>query len=78
MPTSLTPNSPVPVVAPRGEIDLATARDLGSQLQEAAGDPGVAAVLDLTEVTLLDSVALGVVASELAWDAVLAAVSRAG
>jgi anti-sigma B factor antagonist len=61
MPASITPNSPVPVVAPRGEIDLVTSRDLGSQLQEVAGAPGVAAVLDLSDVTFMDSTALGVV-----------------
>jgi anti-sigma B factor antagonist len=61
MTQTLTPDSPVPVVAPRGEIDLATSRDLGSQLGELAGEPGVAAILDLTEVTFMDSVGLGVV-----------------
>ena len=57
----LMPHSPVPVVAPRGDIDLATSRDLGSQLGEIAGEPGVALVLDLTDVTFMDSVGLGVV-----------------
>jgi anti-anti-sigma factor len=61
MPPSIVPNTPVPVVALRGELDLAATRELGSQLGEIAGDPGVAAVLDLTDVTFLDSVALGVI-----------------
>jgi anti-anti-sigma factor len=61
MPPSIVPNSPVPVVALRGELDLGKTRELGSQLGEIAGDPGVAAVLDLTDVTFLDSVALGVI-----------------
>jgi anti-sigma B factor antagonist len=62
MPTPALSNTPdVPVVAPRGEIDLATSRELGSQLGELAGEPGIAAVLDLSEVTFLDSVGLGVV-----------------
>ena len=61
MPPQIVPNTPVPVVAPRGEIDLAGSRELGSQLGEIAGEPGVAAVLDLSGVTFLDSVALGVI-----------------
>ena len=56
-----SPEPAVPVLAPQGEIDLATSRDLGSQLGELAGEPGVAAVLDLTDVTFMDSVGLGVV-----------------
>jgi anti-sigma B factor antagonist len=49
------------VITLKGEIDLASSRELGSQLGELAGDPGVAAVLDLSEVTFLDSVGLGVI-----------------
>jgi anti-anti-sigma factor len=61
MPPSIIKHTPVPVIALRGELDLATTRELGSQLGEIAGDPGVAAVLDLSEVSFLDSVALGVI-----------------
>lgn len=61
MPQTTTPDTPVPVIAPQGEIDLATSRDLGAQLGELAGEPGVAAVLDLTDVTFMDSIGLGVV-----------------
>ena len=56
-----TTDTAVPVVAPRGEIDLASSRELGSALGEIAGEPGVALVLDLSEVTFMDSVGLGVV-----------------
>jgi anti-sigma B factor antagonist len=59
MPPTLDPN--VPVVALRGELDLAQARSLGTQLGELAGQPGTAAVLDLTDVTFMDSTSLGVV-----------------
>jgi len=58
-PVSDTPQ--VPVLAPSGDIDLARSRELGAQLGELAGEPGVAAVLDLTEVSFLDSVGLGVI-----------------
>lgn len=61
MPPSTVPDTPVPVVAPHGDIDLATSRELGSQLGEIAGEPGVAAVLDLSDVSFLDSVGLGVI-----------------
>ena len=61
MTQTILPDSPVPVVAPRGDIDLATSRDLGSQLGEIAGEPGVAAVLDLSQVTFMDSIGLAAV-----------------
>ena len=62
MPPSTVPDTPdIPVVAPNGEIDLATSRELGSQLGELAGEPGVAVVLDLSGVSFLDSVGLGVI-----------------
>jgi anti-sigma B factor antagonist len=57
----IVPHTPVPVVCPKGEIDLAGSRELGSQLGELAGEPGIAAVLDLSNVTFLDSVGLGVI-----------------
>ena len=50
----------VPVLSPTGDLDLATARDLGTQLSELAGTPGDA-VLDLSNVGFMDSVGLGVV-----------------
>jgi len=51
---------PAPVLAPTGDIDLATSRDLASRLAELAGEPGDA-VLDLSGVGFMDSVGLGVV-----------------
>ena len=51
----------VPVVALRGELDLVQARGLATQLSELAGETGTAAVLDLSQVTFMDSTALGVV-----------------
>ncbi len=50
----------IPTVVARGEVDVASSRDLATRLGELAGSPGDA-VLDLTQVTLLDSVGLGVV-----------------
>ena len=38
-----------PVLAPTGDLDLVTARDLGTRLSELAGTPGDA-VLDLSGV----------------------------
>jgi anti-sigma B factor antagonist len=55
----------VPVVAVRGEIDVATAPQLREVLHEviAQGHPTV--VLDLLDVTFLDSTALGVLVGAL-------------
>ena len=50
----------VPVLAPSGDLDLATSRDLATQLGELAGMPGNA-VLDLSDIAFMDSVGLGVV-----------------
>jgi anti-sigma B factor antagonist len=50
----------VPVIAPRGNLDLETSRDLASRLSELAGSTGDA-VLDLTDVSFIDSIGLGVV-----------------
>ena len=50
----------VPVLSPSGDIDLASSRGLSSRLSELAGSPGDA-VLDLTDVSFMDSSALGVV-----------------
>ena len=50
----------VPVLHPTGPLDLATARGLGASLNELAGNPGNA-VLDLSDVTVMDSTGLAVV-----------------
>jgi anti-anti-sigma factor len=50
----------VVVLAPSGPLDLATSRELGASLSELAGTAGNA-VLDLTDVTVMDSVGLSVV-----------------
>ena len=49
-----------PVVAPNGALDLVTSRGLSSALGELAGTPGDA-VLDLSDVSFMDSMGLGVV-----------------
>jgi anti-anti-sigma factor len=51
---------PVAVLAPDGPLDLVTARGLGSSLSELAGTAGNA-ILDLSNVTLMDSIGLAVV-----------------
>jgi anti-anti-sigma factor len=51
---------PVAVLAPAGPLDLATSRELGVSLSELAGTAGNA-ILDLSDVTLMDSVGLAVV-----------------
>ena len=51
----------VPVLAPTGDLDLHTSRDLGSRLAEMAGAPAGDAVLDLSGLSFIDSVGLGVV-----------------
>ena len=59
---TMTPDvTSVPVLAPTGDLDLNTSRDLGSRLAEMAGDPAGDAVLDLTGLSFIDSVGLGVV-----------------
>ncbi|MBI5106676.1 MAG: STAS domain-containing protein [Solirubrobacterales bacterium] len=49
------------IVAPKGELDLAGVRALGPELAAAAGDASRALVVDLSDVTLMDSSALGAV-----------------
>lgn len=58
--TSHGPDS-VPVLAPTGDLDLTTSRDLASRLGELAGVPAGDAVLDLSGVGFIDSIGLAVV-----------------
>ena len=51
----------VPTVAPKGALDLATSRGLQNRLAELAGEAGQDAILDLSGVSFIDSVGLGVV-----------------
>ncbi len=62
-PSASSPHStePPPVVAPTGELDLHSSRDLAARLHELAGDRAGDAILDLTSVGFMDSVGLGVV-----------------
>ena len=60
---STTDERGVPVVAVRGEVDVATAPDLHAQLLGLAGRGTTLAVVDLTDVTFVDSTALGVLVS---------------
>ena len=58
----MTPDdASVPVLAPTGDLDLHTSRDLSARLGEMAGAPAGDAVLDLTGLSFIDSVGLGVV-----------------
>ncbi len=50
-----------PIVAPKGALDLATSRGLQTRLAELAGETQREAILDLSGVTFIDSVGLGVV-----------------
>lgn len=50
-----------PVIAVRGEVDVATAPQLREHLQRVIADGSSTVVLDLLGVTFLDSTALGVV-----------------
>ena len=52
---------PVPVIAPKGALDLATSRGLQTRLAELAGETTQEAILDLSGVSFIDSVGLGVV-----------------
>ncbi|HYF24411.1 MAG TPA: STAS domain-containing protein [Baekduia sp.] len=49
------------VIAPTGELDVAAARDLRPELNEAAGQVDAPVVVDLTGVTFIDSTALGAI-----------------
>ena len=61
MSTSHTSGADVPVLAPVGDLDLNTSRDLQQRLAEKAGEPLGDAVLDLSGLSFMDSVGLGVV-----------------
>jgi anti-anti-sigma factor len=51
----------VPIVAPPGALDLATSRALATELGDLAGQSASAAILDLSGLSFMDSVGLGVV-----------------
>src|SRR5947207_1345809 len=51
------------VVSPAGDIDLAVARDFGNHLRRLVEAGKTRIVLDLTNVSFLDSTALGVLLS---------------
>lgn len=55
----------VPVLSIRGEIDVSTAPALRDRLLSVAQSGNTRAVVDLREVTFLDSTALGVLVSAL-------------
>jgi anti-sigma B factor antagonist len=55
----------VPVLSIRGEIDVSTAPELRDRLLSVAQSGSTRAVVDLREVTFLDSTALGVLVSAL-------------
>jgi anti-anti-sigma factor len=45
-------------IAPAGELDIATTPALEQAIAEATGEPGAALVLDLRELTFMDSTGL--------------------
>ena len=45
-------------IAPAGELDIATTPALEQAISEATGEPGAALVLDLRELTFMDSTGL--------------------
>jgi anti-sigma B factor antagonist len=51
----------VSLVAPEGEIDIATVGDFRSALSEAASRPAETLVVDLSNVSFIDSSGLGAV-----------------
>lgn len=55
-----TRSGEVPVVTVKGEIDVATAPALRERLVAHDADPAPVVVVDLTDVTFIDSTALGV------------------
>ena len=53
------PDTPAPSLAIRGEVDLAAAADLEPALEEAIRESTGAFVVDLTDVSFIDSSGLG-------------------
>jgi anti-sigma B factor antagonist len=53
------------IVAPSGEVDLATARGLGDVLRDEAQSGTGDLIIDLTNVSYLDSTGLGILLSTL-------------
>ena len=53
--------APIPTIAPKGALDLATSRGLQTRMSELAGETGQEAILDLSGVSFMDSIGLGVV-----------------
>jgi anti-sigma B factor antagonist len=49
------------VIAPTGELDITASRALAPQLNAAAGDVNAQLVIDLSEVTFVDSTGLGAI-----------------
>lgn len=60
--TETTAAGPAVVVDVRGEVDLSTAGELEAAVAAALADRPTALVVDLTDVTFLDSAGLGVLA----------------
>jgi anti-sigma B factor antagonist len=54
------PTEPIPVIAPEGELDMATAPALKRQLTEFLRGDHRGVVIDLSAVTFIDSTAVGV------------------
>ena len=51
----------VSVIAPQGELDIATLNDFRAALTDAAGRPADTLLVDLSEVSFIDSSGLGAV-----------------
>lgn len=60
-PTDHDAPADVPTIAPTGALELASARGLASRLGEVAGEAGRTAILDLSGISFMDSIGLGVV-----------------
>lgn len=61
LPLALSPAGRVGLLTPSGELDVAVAADLRTALREAVGSGAAVVVIDLRDVTFLDSTVLGVV-----------------
>lgn len=55
---TLLAQKPIAVIRPLGHLNAATVRDFGYQLSTAISDSEVGAVVDLAEVTFIDSAGL--------------------